>query len=106
MKPIAWPRSRRAETLRQMPLPELELTGEDYDAAAEALRKLEGCFSEVVFVYEVAARHCRERQLRAELLGNRNLALLERSDAKHFVNQWKKPTSITQFTAEGTATSR
>lgn len=97
MKPIEWPKSSRAETLSQTLLPELELTAEDYEVAGEALRQLDDCFFEVVFVHEVAARHCRERQLRAELLRNPNSPMLGRSNARELINQYKKPTRISQF---------
>lgn len=79
-------------------MPELRLTAEDYEVAAEALRRLEGCFSEVVFVYEVAARNCRERQLREELARNPNSAPFGRSDAKNPISQLKKPIPIGEIT--------
>jgi hypothetical protein len=97
MKLIEWPKSSRNETLSQTLLPELELTAEDYGVAGEALSKLDDCFFEIVFVHEVAARHCRERQLRAELLRNPNSPMLGRLDAGDFINQYKKPTRISQF---------
>lgn len=78
-------------------MPELELTAEDYEVAREALCKLEDCFFEVVFVHEVAARHCRERQLGAELLRNPNTPMLRRLDARDLINQYKKPRRISQF---------
>ena len=97
MKPIEWPKSSRTETLSQTLLPELELTAEDYEVAREALSKLEDCFFEVVFVHEVAARHCRERQLGAELLRNPNSPMLRRPDSRDLINQYKKPRRISQF---------
>ena len=97
MEPIEWPKSSRAETLSQTLLPELELTAEDYEVAGEALRKLDDCIFEVVFVHEVAARNCRERQLRAELLRNPNSPMLGRSDARDLISQYRKPTRISQF---------
>jgi len=78
-------------------LPELKLTAEDYEVAREALSKLEDCFFEVVFVHEVAARHCRERQLGAELLRNPNSPMLRRPDSRDLINQYKKPRRISQF---------
>ena len=78
-------------------MPELELTAEDYEVAREALSKLEDCFFEVVFVHEVAARHCRERQLGAELLRNPNSPMLRRPDSRDLINQYKKPRRISQF---------
>jgi hypothetical protein len=97
MKLIEWPKSRRTETFSQTLLPELELTAEDYEVAGEALRNLDDCVFEVVFVHEVAAKHCRERQLRAELLRNSNSPTLRRSDARDPIHQYKKPTRISQF---------
>ena len=78
-------------------MPELELTAEDYEVAREALSKLEDCFFEVVFVHEVAARHCRERQLGAELLRNPNSPMLRRPDSRDLINHYKKPRRISQF---------
>ncbi len=92
MKTIEWPKSDFPTTREAPPqvlLPELELTDADYEAAAEALRKLDDCFFEVVFVHEVAARNCRERQLKAELL--RNQAVVLSGD------QRKTPTPISRF---------
>src|ERR1700733_13631008 len=96
MRPIEWPKSSRTETLSQTLLPELELTAEDYEVAREALSKLEDCFFEVVFVHEVAARHCRERQLGAELLRNPNSPMVRRPDSRGFIKQNKKPRGIGQ----------
>ncbi|MGD0443801.1 MAG: hypothetical protein ABSA39_07690 [Edaphobacter sp.] len=70
MKTIAWPSDPpqiRTESPNQFLLPELELDDSDYEAATKAFQNLDDCFFEVVFVREVAARHCRERQLRAAL---------------------------------------
>jgi hypothetical protein len=70
MKTIAWPSAppqTRTEPPNQDLLPDLELDDSDYEAATQAFQKLEDCFFEVVFVREVAARHCRERQLRTAL---------------------------------------
>jgi hypothetical protein len=90
---IEWPTASRPGTPSKVLLPELELTDADYEAAAEALNKLDDCFFEVIFVHEVAARHCRERQL--------NAALARKSPTKSrsndIINQWKTPTPITRF---------
>jgi hypothetical protein len=99
MNPIEWPGAppqKRTESPNLVPLPELELDDSDYEAAAEALRNLEGCFSEVVFVHEVAARHCRERQLRTALMRS-NSVIPDPARAKAFIDQWKKPTPLSQL---------
>jgi hypothetical protein len=66
MNSIEWPTAILPEASSH-DLPKLVLTDADYAVAADALRQLDDCFAEVVFVHEVAARHCRERQLQAEL---------------------------------------
>jgi hypothetical protein len=97
MSSIKWPKSgtkiSRTEALNEVLLPELELTDADYEAAGEAWSKLDGCFFEVVFVHEVAARHCRERQL-SELLRSQSTVSSEHVYPKDFVNKWKKPTPL------------
>ena len=108
MNTIKWPKdgARKSHTrpTDQVLLPELDLIDADYEAAAEALRKLEDCFSEVVFVHEVAARHCRERQLAASL---RNQATEpDLSHARDFIKQWQKPTPLAQFGAQNSALHR
>jgi|SRR5580704_2082130 hypothetical protein len=110
MSAIKWPESnpktsRYTEAPNQVLLPELELTDADYEAAGEALRKLDGCFFEVVFVHEVAARHCRERQL-TELLRNQTKSTSERINAKDFIEKWKKPTPLSQVGALGSKFNR
>ena len=77
-------------------LPELELSDADYEAATKAWQNLDDCFFEVVFLHEVAARHCRERQL-TELLRRQTVLSPERALAKENVKQWMKPTPISQF---------
>ena len=72
------------------------MTDSDYEAAGEALRKLEDCFFEVVFVHEVAARHCRERQL-AELLRRQTLPKSEPAQAKDLIEKLKTPTPLSQL---------
>jgi hypothetical protein len=56
MNSIEWPTAILPDASSHVLLPELELTDDDYAAAAEALRQLEDCFSEVVFIHEVASR--------------------------------------------------
>lgn len=94
---IEWLNTSRPGTPSTVLLPELELTDADYEAAAEALNKLDDCFLEVVFVHEVAARHCRERQLNAALA--RKPPFKNRSN--ELINQWKTPTPIGLFTPNG-----
>ncbi|HXC97662.1 MAG TPA: hypothetical protein VNU92_18320 [Edaphobacter sp.] len=70
MNPIRWPKTRYPAlppTQDSDSLPPLELDKSDYEAANEAFRQLDDSFFEVVFLKEVAARHCRERQLKAAL---------------------------------------
>jgi hypothetical protein len=97
MSSIKWPKSgtkiSRTEAFDEVLLPELELTDADYEAAGKAWSKLDGCFFEVVFVHEVAARHCRERQL-SELLRCQSSVSSEHLYPKDFVNKWKKPTPL------------
>jgi hypothetical protein len=101
MKPIEWPKSssqkNRTEISSQVFLPELVLTDEDYEAAGEALRKLDGCFFEVVFVHEVAARHCRERQLAAELARNHAGGQSKPAHARNLIEELKNPTPLSRF---------
>ena len=100
MSPIEWPtrrpKSSPPEDTNQVFLPELELTDADYEAAGEALRKLEDCSFEVVFVHEVAARHCRERQLR-ELLRSQTFPASKRAPSKDFIKQLETPTQLSQL---------
>jgi hypothetical protein len=100
MGTIEWPKKNPGTSYREAPsqvlLPELELIDADYEAAGEALRKLEGCIFEVVFVHEVAARHCRERQL-AELLRGHTIAPSNPETTKDFIRRWEKSTPIGQF---------
>jgi hypothetical protein len=78
MNPLQWPRTTDSTNLPDKQdltsLPPLELNESDYEAASEAFRELDDCFFEVVFIHEVAARHCRERQLRAALSQNKPLS--------------------------------
>ena len=75
MNPLQWPRTTDATSPSGKqdlpPLPPLELNELDYEAASTALRELDDCFFEVVFLNEVAARHCRERQLKVALSHNK-----------------------------------
>jgi hypothetical protein len=86
MKLLEWQKSSRTKTFSQTLLPELELTAEDYEVAGEALRNLDDCVFEVVFVHEVAAKHCRERQLRAELLRKSGLANVRTFGRANLIN--------------------
>jgi hypothetical protein len=101
MKLIEWPKRGSTTNHPKAPhpvlLPELDLIDADYEAAGEALRKLDDCFFEVVFVHEVAARHCRERQLAAELLRNQALPPSENAQARSLIERWKKPTPLSQL---------
>jgi hypothetical protein len=101
MKLIKWPKRgstiNRTEGPHQVLLPELDLIDADYEAAGEALRKLDDCFFEVVFVHEVAARHCRERQLAAELLRNQARPPSEHVNIRNLIEKWKKPTPLSQL---------
>jgi ribonuclease D len=94
---IEWPTTIRSQTSNPVLLPELELNDADYEAAAEALRNLDDCFSEVVFLHEVATRNCRERQLEAELARKTSPGSLQTSQTKNLLRQWQKPTPIDQF---------
>src|SRR5271154_6286989 len=96
-----WPKAILPEASSHVLLPELELTDADYAAAAEALRKLEDCFSEVVFIHEVAARHCRERQLHAELARRSGVIGSQHSRGKDFIKQMQTPTPINQYDSFG-----
>jgi hypothetical protein len=99
MKLIEWPKRGSTTDHPKAPhpvlLPELDLIDADYEAAGEALRKLDDCFFEVVFVHEVAARHCRERQLAA--LRNQTLHPSEHPHAKDLIEELKKPTPLSQL---------
>jgi hypothetical protein len=101
MSPIAWPKIPRkidqTDALKPVPLPELDFTEADYEAAAEAYRKLDDCFLEVVFLHEVAARHCRERQLAAAISCSKTVDISKQSRAKAFIKQWQNPTPIIQI---------
>ena len=97
MNSIQWPTTIRQQTSNPVLLPELELSDADYEAAADALRNLDDCFFEVVFLHEVATRHCRERQLRAELARRTSPGSLQNSQTKTLLRQWQKPTPIDQF---------
>ncbi len=101
MSPIAWPKSRSKidpmETPKPVLLPELTLTKADYQAAAEAYRKLDDCTFEVVFLHEVAARHCRERQLAAVLSRDKTVDISKQSREKAFIKQRQNPTPISRF---------
>jgi hypothetical protein len=101
MKLIEWPKRGSTTDHPKAPhpvlLPELDLIDADYEAAGEALRKLDDCFFEVVFVHEVAARHCRERQLAAQLLRNQTPHQSEHARAKDLVEELKKPTPLSQL---------
>jgi hypothetical protein len=97
MNSIEWPTAILPDASSHVLLPELELTDDDYAAAADALRQLEDCFSEVVFVHEVAARHCRERQLNAELARRSGAIGSQRSRGKDFIKQMQRPTPIDQI---------
>jgi hypothetical protein len=110
MKMIEWPTNTSPKDSTEMAtrilLPELDLTDADYEAAGKALRNLEDCFFEVVFVHEVAARHCRERQLAAELSRNRAIPPPNHARARNFIEQWKKPTPLSQINAFAQRDSR
>jgi hypothetical protein len=98
MKTIAWPSAPpqiRTESPDQFLLPELELDDSDYEAATKAFQNLDDCFFEVVFVREVAARHCRERQLRTAL--THNTTAPDAAKSVIAFNRWRKPEPITQF---------
>jgi hypothetical protein len=98
MKTIAWPSPpplTRTESPDRFLLPELELDDSDYEAATEAFQNLDDCFFEVVFVHEVAARHCRERQLRAAL--SDKTATSDAAKSVIAFNRWRRPAPITQF---------
>jgi hypothetical protein len=101
MSPIAWPESRSKINPMEAPipvlLPELTLTKADYEAAAEAYRKLDDCCFEVVFLHEVAARHCRERQLAAALSRDKTVDISKQSREKAFLKQRQTPTPISRF---------
>ena len=75
MNPLQWPRTTDPTSLSGKQdltlLPPLELDESDYEAASTALRELDDCFFEVVFLHEVATRHCRERQLEVALSHNK-----------------------------------
>jgi hypothetical protein len=86
MNSIEWPTAILPEASSHV-LPKLELTDADYAAAADALRQLDDCFYEVVFVHEVAARHCRERQLNEELERRSGASGSQDSRGADFVNQ-------------------
>jgi hypothetical protein len=95
MKTIAWPTpppQPRKESPDQF-LPDLELDDSDYEAATIAFQQLDDCFFEVVFVREVAARHCRERQLRAAI--SQKNANPTRPVA--FIDRSRTPAQTTQF---------
>jgi hypothetical protein len=96
MNSIEWPTTIRHQTSNPVLLPELELNDDDYEAAADALRNLDDCFSEVVFLHEVAARSCRERQLKAEL-ARRTSPGSQNSQNRNLLKQWQEPTPIDQF---------
>ena len=108
MKMIEWPTSPKDSTqmAAQVLLPDLELTPADYEAAGIALHNLEDCCFEIVFVHEVAARHCRERQLAAELSRDRAIPPPNHARARNFVEQWKTPTPLSQFNAFAQQNSR
>jgi hypothetical protein len=101
MSPIAWPKSRSKidpmEAPQPVRLPELTLTKADYQAAAEAYSKLDDCCFEVVFLHEVAARHCRERQLAAALFRDKTVDISKQSRDKDFIRQRQNPTPLSQF---------
>jgi hypothetical protein len=100
MNSIEWPKAILPDASSHVLLPELELTDADYAVAADALRQLEDCFSEVVFVHEVAARHCRERQLNAEL-ARRSGAGSQNARTKDFIKQAQEPTPINHYDSFG-----
>ena len=90
MSPIAWPKSRSkidpTEEAQPVLLPDLTLTKADYQAAAEAYRKLDDCTFEVVFLHEVAARRCRERQLAAALSRDKTFDISKQSRENAFIS--------------------
>jgi hypothetical protein len=101
MNSIEWPNAILPDASSHVLLPELELTDDDYAAAADALRQLEDCFSEVVFIHEVAARHCRERQLNTELARRSGANGTQHSHGKDFIKKAQSPTPITQYASFG-----
>jgi hypothetical protein len=101
MNSIEWPKAILPEASSHVLLPELELTDADYAVAADALRQLEDCFSEVVFVHEVAARHCRERQLNAELARRSGTIGSQHARSKDFIKQAQEPTPINHYDSFG-----
>jgi hypothetical protein len=100
MNPIQWPKNsttRRSASLAidQIILPELEITDSDYESAAEDLRALNGRLSHVAYLNAVAARVCRERQLRE--------AISKQPEYRHsedFIKSWKMPISINRFDSD------
>jgi hypothetical protein len=97
MKPIQWPKNAKAKSPSaanrgQIKLPELDIAGSDYEAAGKVLRKPDGRLSHVDYMNEVAARICRERQLR-EAISRRP----EHRDGEDLIKSWKMPVSIDRF---------
>lgn len=103
MTPIQWPKSAPKKTLNQVQLPEVTLNDADYKAASEVLLKLDNRMSVVAFLQEVALRHCRERQLEAEILRNRSLSSSAHHASEDLIKHWKKPMPISQFDSAGEA---
>jgi hypothetical protein len=101
MSPIAWPKSHSkidpTEAPKPVLLPELTLTKADYQAAAEAYRKLGDRSFEVVFLHEVAARRCRERQLAAALSRDKTVDISKQSRENAFIKQRQNPIPISRF---------
>ena len=96
MNPLQWPRRTNPSSLSGKEdltsLPPLELNASDYEAASAAFRELDDCFFEVVFLHEVAAKHCRERQLKVALSHNKPSS--DRAHTHPAINRSQKLTSI------------
>jgi hypothetical protein len=94
MKPIQWPKNAKAKSpytanRGQIKLPELDITDSDYEAAGKALRELDGRLSLTAYLNEVAARICRERQLREAISRHP-----EHRDGEQLIKSWKIPVAV------------